>query len=246
MPEVVVYEQATAEQFARIEDELRPLTDAADEPPNRRGQPTSFRRKTLVLLLVMCGLLPLAPLHPAAPVLVGVAVFILFTMFLIQLVQDSIAPSPRGRTSAAAAVRCYYTAVRNHHWRAAFACLSPMARERPVRVPAIAHLKTEPAEHVRSTPKALRAYWRTIACRSLRMFRRLAKLEVVATGDEGNVRRVRVSLHVQYGMFGVDRYRQDFEAIAYRHRSQWWIYSGEFRSAAAATEPQATTIGTTV
>lgn len=243
-----------AREIERIRKELGSLTVEADAPADTRSQPGKISVGTLILSLLSIASVLTAVfggMRNNEPLLVtGVVFSIVFGLFwLFVLGVDLSVPSSRGRQTGRKAVKCYLQAVRYRRWRTAWACLSPIARSRPeVAIPHFPGLN-EPGRYSSfSTSGGLAAYWRyLIHTTSMGTARRILRYTLEPRDStDPNIQRFHVSMKVEYYpswiwllilvalLLAVLVYlivrrtiHLDFDMVVYKHRSQWWILTGE-------------------
>ena len=237
---------------------MQKLVAAANLPADLKGQPGKFRTATKVWAVLTLACLALFTQGETGMILGGVfgVMCLMFAGCLAAV--DAGVPPARDRRTSDKAVKSYFKGLWKGRWDTAFAALSPIARERPVRVPLIDELQTIPANFVRNQPKALKEYWRTIIKPQGKLNRRLSKLKIVPVSQDGNVDRHRVEMHIQYYpswiiislLLGVlpailviwatqKTYKTSFEVITFKYKSQWWMLTGELASTAEGNVPNA-------
>ncbi|HLG41893.1 MAG TPA: hypothetical protein VI643_00915 [Planctomycetota bacterium] len=242
------------------EQGIAKLTEAAEEPPDLTGQPAKFRISTRIVSALLAANaswlgIVIAMGDGGSPVVVApILLCIGFGIaWLILFFTDVGCPSPRGRATARAAVLCYLNAVKIRRWKAAFACLSPSARSNPeVEIPEIPEIGSEGGMTTFASPSGLAAYWKSLThyVGSLGAYRRIARLRIEETSPAApNVERLRVMISIEHYpqwiiltiLLGVifpiilyfvlrKKWETDFDCVVYKHRSQWWVLTGEIDS----------------
>jgi hypothetical protein len=242
-------------EFEPLKRGLMEQLAAAGEPADTRGQPGKFRTSTWVLTLLLAGSITLTALAPRgsdAPLVFGVLGIIVFGLvWLFLFLNDLAFPSVKGRSTPLEGVQCFLKAVRYGRWKSAFACLSPMARRKSqVVIPQIPELDCQGGVSNFMSAGGVKQYWQSIArpTPGFGTFRRVSKLRIYGDdqGDE-RIRRYRVSLTIEYYpqwiiltvliallltliLYLVLRkyHTLEFDVVVYRHKSQWWVLTGEY------------------
>jgi hypothetical protein len=229
-----------------LDGPMEALASTADAPAETRGQPGRLRASTwfVIALTVLC-----LAMIPAGDALAGLGIVFGIIFFIIALAMfsnDMRIPGARGRTRPEDALKCYFRAVQGRRWKVAMACLSPMARERKVQVPLIPELQTSPVMLMRISPEQLKEYWRTIAHAGNSLTRWIKRIDTIPISTEGNIHVYRVTLSIEYyptlillGILGGllpllilwlalrKTYVLTCNVVVYKHKSQWWLLSGE-------------------
>jgi hypothetical protein len=229
---------------------MEALAAAADAPADTTGQPRKVRAGTWTmgaLCTVLVAMIPVSDLAAVLGVLFGGACFV---SWLFMFSADMRIPGARGRDRSEDVIKCYFRAVQAGRWKVAFACLSPMARERKVEAPFIPALRTSPIVLAHTSPGMLEEYWRSIAHAgahaSKGLTRRITRIDMAPLHTQGTIHCYRVGLSIEYYpawigpsiLLGVlpllvlwlalrKSYPLTFTVVAYKHRSQWWLLSGE-------------------
>ncbi len=245
------------------EREIEKLAAGADEPADRTGQPGKFRVMTwIVTALLAASVAWMAWSLKTSPdgdpiVVIPIIMVIAFGLaWMILFFTDLASASPKDRATAAAAVRAYFDAVKLRRWKAAFTCLSPIARSHSeVEIPEISEIASAGGEADFRTPAGLKTYWKSLTHYSggFGAYRRIVGLGIGEPSPIApNVERLNVSFSIESypqwiiltifgGVIGIvilivlyfalrKRWEADFDVVAIKHRSQWWLLTGELDS----------------
>lgn len=176
--------------------------------------------------------------------------------WMILFFTDVGCPSPRGRATPRAAFNAYLGAVKIRRWKAAHACLSPAARTGPpVEIPEIPEIGSDGGTTTFESTAGLAAYWRSMThySGSFGQFRRITRVGVAEVSSPApNVIRLSVSISIERypqwlilailgGVIGIvvilvlyyllrKTWTAEFDCVVYKHRSQWWLLTGQIDS----------------
>jgi hypothetical protein len=239
---------ASPEELARVEAALDALASQADVPATVAGQPGRFRVITWILIALAVPLCAAFRVEPVLITLMPLGV-VAFVVGLILFFADVDQPSPRGRRTEWDAARCYLRAAARGRFRIAHACLAHTARRREVEPPRVPELEVDAAPAAFATPHGLRAYWRafTAPARGFGLYRRVAQLHILQVDAvRPNVAVAWADLTVEYypsvALLGLllglipglvlimvlrDTRALRFPLALVKHRSQWWVVTGE-------------------
>ena len=233
--------QSTPEQVRARSEALVPYTSQASGPPDKTGQPSSFRVITKVWLGTF--LASIGTLFIGGDVALPLGIFgLIFSVagLLLTGINDLAQPSARGRATPEAAIKCYFRGVRWRRWREAFVALGRPAHDKQVDVPKIKALQSERDTLSISNADQLKRYWRTLSMPSKAMTRRMTGFDIERLATHGDVHRYRVTVDFSayksssafwFGVLGqlatTKKFRTAFEVYVYRYKSQWWLESGE-------------------
>jgi hypothetical protein len=207
-------------------------------------QPRKLRPATMIWFGVLCICIAAPGLtwHASEAlsglfITVGAMALIVFT---IMGLVDLVTPGPRGRRTPEQAVQCYFKNLRRRRYPAAFASLSPLAYDRPVRVPDIPKLRSVPEEMTLSDPAQLKRYWKSLAHMSGGRLRRISKLDITRTGGDDTLARFTVRLRLSAYPSWIliiggailaaileEHVEAQFEVLVHPHHAQYWVYGGE-------------------
>jgi hypothetical protein len=215
-----------AGELDRVEEVLAIATADADAPADRAGQPGRLGRGSIVFLIL--SILCVAFLATGESwAVMGIAFgLLIFPIFIVVAIRDLLAPNPRGRATSEQAVACYLKSVRRERYKAAWACLSEQARNNDVPLPTKPNEPVSPQTTTLRDSTSVKTYWRSL-CGKPGSFdtsrRRIAALKIGPAQGSGPVRRHVVGFRVAFFDF-------EFPLVTFKHRSQWWLLTGEFAS----------------
>ncbi|MDB4958715.1 MAG: hypothetical protein JWO36_6284 [Myxococcales bacterium] len=236
------------EELEQVRRAVNDLTAAAGEPADLTVQAKKFRTASHVwgLIFVACTVGAVASNHNLMPLTILLASIAgIVAMFLY--INDLTAPSVRGRRAGLQALACYFKGVRYRRWGAAHGSLSSIARARNVTVPSIPEMRCVAAPLPFATEKDVKKYWSSIIHPGSGMYRRITALRFrhVPTTDP-NLETYVVDMEIQYYPTWINWFvlagvivavicmlilqrtqRMSFPVTLIKHRSQWWMLSGE-------------------
>jgi len=239
------------EELGKLGEALKRLASDTREP-DLAGQPRKFGPAAPVMLvLTAASVAPAFIWKHDAPMAVGVFGGLVFGVtFLVLFGIDLVLPSVRGRATPEQGARCFLQSMRYGRWRRAFACLSPLARERVVERRARPELGASANSFCFTEVEQLRMCWGELVRPGGATSRivRGVSLDVQDPGE--GVARANVVLRIEtYPMWilllllaGViplaiaylivrREHVLAFPLLLVRHRRQWWVATGDPDSA---------------
>lgn len=228
---------------------IQSLIAGAEQPADTTGQPTRFRTTTVVFTVLVLMCLAVIPLGEDGRMM-GILLGILFGFFwLVFFLNDLLFPGPRRRRNSKSALKCYFKGVQQARWKAAFACLAPFARNKNIVTPAVAALDAISIPAQMSSHAGVKAYWKSLIRNSHGKTRRLQSYRLTYIGGDHRVHCYRVEMKIDSYptlivlgvLVGVlpllllylltrKPVKRTFDVVVVKHRSQWWLVSGEFES----------------
>ena len=228
---------------------IQTLIAAAEQPADTTGQPSSFRPVTVVMTAIVVLSLAMVPLGEGARAL-GVVLGVLFgTIWLVVFFGDLFFPGPRGRRDPRKAMKCYFKGVQQGRWKVVHACLAPFARNKNIATPTVAALDAISTPAQMSSVAGVKAYWKSLIRNSHGKTRRLYQYRFHPLGGDERIHYYQVELNIDsypsvivlgilvgvlplliLYMLTRKPVKRTFHVVVIKHRSQWWLVSGEYDS----------------
>ena len=139
--------------------EYAELIKTAMTRPEDAKAPGRVAPTTVVALLVGVALIGLGTRLGEIRILIFLVGGVLSVASVVKLLVDALQPPYDERPTPERAVKAYIAGVQRGRWAGAFACLSWVARDRRMKLPAIAEVDVSAASVAPVDPDALGRYW---------------------------------------------------------------------------------------